>query len=482
MSTQKYSSVNEAMNAINSEVAGAKIRWKKNCEAVNKSRVSLGMEPMAPWTATVLATVLETFDKRCRTVDARNSMMGRAVESTQAADVSFLRTHGINILTATMPNLIANELLSVQPLQARVGEIRYLDVRFGNNKGQIKRGDTMFSNERVGGPTAQFHYTAEEVDNESLLFDGEKKVASLTWLPVQPGSVKFEADSTTFVDDGNGLIVQEGDTAQKGTIDYVTGTITMDAALANADDVVVDYRYDNVNAPTEAPEMDLAIKGIPVIARSRKLKTVMSFDAMFDLQAQYGFDSSTEQATLASQYLQYEIDGEMLGDMYNAAAAPTTTFSSVVPNAVSLLDHYEGYIKVLHEASNNIFESTRFANGTWAVLGLDAATIVESLSNRGFVASGQTANGPHYIGQMGNYRMYKTPQLGINGLNHRDGYFIGYKGESMFHAGMVYAPYMPIMTTDLLAQEDFGIRQGYATAYAKKMVNAKLYSKGTITK
>lgn len=40
---------------------------------------------------------------------------------------------------------------------------------------------------------------------------------------------------------------------------------------------------------------------------------------------------------------------------------------------------------------------------------------------------------------------------------------------------------MPIMTTDLLAQEDFGIRQGYATAYAKKMVNAKLYSKGKVT-
>lgn len=479
----KFKNVNEAVSAINAESAVAVNRWAKRCEAVDQARVSVGTAPMDPWTRTVLSTVLETYTKRVALIDERNRQgLGRALESTQTADVSFLRTHGINILTATMPNLIANELLSVQPLQARVGEIRYLDVRFGSNKGGIKKGDTMFSNERVGGPTAEFNYTSEEVNSEALLFDTEKKVASLTWLPVTPGTVAFSADSTNFVDDGKGTIVVEGQSEKKGTIDYVTGTITMDAALSETDDVTIDYCYNNVNAPAEAPEMDLAIKGIPVIARGRKLKTVMSFDAMFDLQAQYGFDSSTEQATLASQYLQYEIDGEMIGDMFTAADAPQTTFNSTVPNAVSLLDHYEGFIKVLHEASNNIFESTRFANGTWAVLGLDAATIVESLANRGFQASGQTANGPHYIGQMGNYKMYKTPQLGLNGVNNRDGYFIGYKGESMFHAGMVYAPYMPIMTTDLLAQEDFGIRQGYATAYAKKMVNSKLYSKGKITK
>ena len=473
-------SVTEAANILNRDNAAAKAKWKRNVEAVNKARLANKMQPMDSWTETVLSTVLETYNNRVNMINARNSMgMGRVVEATQTGDVSFLRTHGINILTATMPSLIANELVSVQPLQARVGELRYLDVKFGDTKGRIKAGETMFSNERVGGPSAEFNYSADEINGETLVFDSAKKAANLSWFPVVPGSVKFKLDGADFTDNKSGKILKAG--ADAGTINYATGAIVLTAAATNVNDVFADYQYNNVDAPTEAPELDLSVKGIPVIARARKLKTVMSFDAMFDLQAQYGFDASTEQATLASQYLQYEIDGEMISDMYASAGATQTSFNATVPNAVSMLDHYEGFIKILNEASNNIFEASRFGNGTWAVLGLDAATIVESLANRGFIASGQTGNGPHFIGKMGNFSMYKTPQMGANGVADRTGYVVGYKGESMFHAGMIYAPYCPIMTTDLLAQEDFGIRQGYATSYAKKMVNAMLFSKGKIT-
>jgi hypothetical protein len=236
------------------------------------------------------------------------------------------------------------------------------------------------------------------------------------------------------------------------------------------------YEQDNMTVPVESPEVYLTVTSIPVRAQSRKLKTIMAFDAMYDFQIQYGYDSETETAGLIANFLQYEIDGELIEDMFKGATATATTFSSTVPNAVSTLDHYEGFITKFNQASNNIFEETRFGTATWAVLGLTASTIVESLANRGFVASGQTGNGPHFIGTMGNFQVFKTPVL-----SNRDGYVLGYKGDSMFHAGMVYAPYMPIMTTDLLAYENFNVAQGYATAYAKKMVNAKLYSAGTIT-
>jgi hypothetical protein len=212
------------------------------------------------------------------------------------------------------------------------------------------------------------------------------------------------------------------------------------------------------------------------MAQSRKLKTIMAFDAMYDFQIQYGYDSETETAGLIANFLQYEIDGELIEDMFAGASAGSTYFNKTVPNAVSTLDHYEGFVVKFNQASNSIFEATRFGTATWAVLGLEASTLVESLANRGFVASGQTGNGPHFIGTMGNYQIFKTPIL-----SNRMGYVLGYKGDSMFHAGMVYAPYMPIMTTDLLAYENFNVAQGYATAYAKKMINSNLYSKGVIT-
>ena len=44
----------------------------------------------------------------------------------------------------------------------------------------------------------------------------------------------------------------------------------------------------------------------------------------------------------------------------------------------------------------------------------------------------------------------------------------------------IYAPYMPILTTDILMPADFKGQQGYATSYGKKMVNSKMYLRGKI--
>ena len=45
----------------------------------------------------------------------------------------------------------------------------------------------------------------------------------------------------------------------------------------------------------------------------------------------------------------------------------------------------------------------------------------------------------------------------------------------------VYAPYMPVMTTQMLMLDDFVGRQGWATMYGKKMLNNFMYVPGTIT-
>ena len=46
---------------------------------------------------------------------------------------------------------------------------------------------------------------------------------------------------------------------------------------------------------------------------------------------------------------------------------------------------------------------------------------------------------------------------------------------------VVYAPYMPILSTDLLMPADFRGQQGYATSYGMKMINGKMYLRGRIT-
>jgi hypothetical protein len=62
-----------------------------------------------------------------------------------------------------------------------------------------------------------------------------------------------------------------------------------------------------------------------------------------------------------------------------------------------------------------------------------------------------------------------------------DTFVMGYKGTNFLETGFVYAPYIPVATTDLLMPADFRGQQGYATSYGMKMINGKMYLKGRIT-
>lgn len=83
-------------------------RWSKQIDTVNKARVSAGLQGMDEWKATAVANILETFDMRSK-LAAERFNIGAANEATQPADVSFIRRHGINILTAAVPNFIAHD-------------------------------------------------------------------------------------------------------------------------------------------------------------------------------------------------------------------------------------------------------------------------------------------------------------------------------------------------------------------------------------
>ena len=72
--------------------------------------------------------------------------------------------------------------------------------------------------------------------------------------------------------------------------------------------------------------------------------------------------------------------------------------------------------------------------------------------------------------------VYKNPNY------PRDTFLVGWKGNSIFDCGYIYAPYMPILTTNLVVDANFQGQRGFATSYGKKMVNSDMYAKGQITR
>jgi hypothetical protein len=421
-------------------------------------------------TAIMLESTSNYLDRVTAMSQGSGGMMN---EATQPSDVGYFKKYAINLLSAAVPNLIAPEIVSMQPMLSRVGEMRFLKILYGSNKGAISKGDTMFS--MFHGGNGETNYSSDYVDMETPTIDNARKVISgnLAWLPATPGTVAITVGTSTYTDDGAGKFTAAGVT---GTIDYATGaySITLTTAAAESDDVYMSYNYNNMDVPVSAPEVNLKIEVAPIIAKSRKLKTLYSFDAAFDLSKDYGMQINNELVTYTAAQIKHEIDSEIMGDLLRIASAASTTWDSTPRTAISLRDHNESFYNEIVKAGNNIFDATKLANASFIIVGMDAANVVETMPR--FRSSGIIKPvGPHLCGYLGSLPVYKNPFFPT------DQYLVGWKGTGLFDAGYLYCPYMPIMTTQLIMDANFEGQRGFATSYGKKPVNSKMYSKGTIT-
>lgn len=352
---------------------------------------------------------------------------------------------------------------------SRVGEIRYLRVLYGSDKAPVKKGNVMFQN-YSGGDFSQFTYSSDQIEGETLAGDGSTTRFNVSWTPVVPGSVNgTTADNKQILDDGNGNITIEG--AVAGTINYETGALTF--TTAPADLFELSYVYNNMEVPVQAPEVNLKLVTAPIQAKSRKLKTLYSFDAAYDLSNDYGMSMNNELVTYSAAQIRHEIDMEVINDLYTMATSPSKTFDRTAPIGVSLVDHYNSFPITLSEISNAMYFNTKMARPNFYVLGEDASNIVESLAR--FKSAGAVdPKGPYLAGYLGDMPVYKSPSVPANG------FLAGFKGTSLFDAGYIYAPYMPIMSTQLLMDETFTGKQGFASSYGKRMTNSDFYSRNTI--
>lgn len=111
------------------------------------------------------------------------------------------------------------------------------------------------------------------------------------------------------------------------------------------------------------------------------------------------------------------------------------TFDKTPRSAIALTDHYDALYNKLVEGSNAIFEATRRASGNFLVVGTGAASVIETM--RSFRAESVSSPvGPHKIGTVGQFAVYKNPYYSANTM------LMGYRGGSYFEAGYFYCPYL----------------------------------------
>jgi hypothetical protein len=390
----------------------------------------------------------------------------RICEATNSSNIPS-KTYFMDMLTAVVPNLIAPDIVSVQALESKAGMISYLRFSYGTDKGQTTAG-TMFNNSLYTGRSDQY-YTSRLIDGEAVV-----DTVNFEFVPILPKTVTVTLpDGTTYVDDGTGNLINPATAATVGTINYATGAFSCATAT---DGSTATYEYNNEQVPDlKVPEINMSLAQIPIFAKSRKLAAYWGFDAAYDLKQQYGAEILDVMSAQAAGEIAHEIDTEIVSKIVaGASAGPEITWNKIPPTGVNIIDHYDSFWVRLTEGAKIIFGATQRVQPNFIVCGTNVSAVIECMRN--FDGTGSTdAVGPHFIGTLGGrYKVYVVPLMDENT------FVMGYKGTNFLETGFVYAPYMPVLSTDVLMPADFKGQQGYATSYGTKMINGKMYLRGRI--
>ena len=442
-----------------------------------------------------------------------NLSIGATRLVTDTSDIAQFKRISIPLVRRIYPQLIANKVVSVQPLLGPTGLVYYMRFRYGSNKGQQTRGlnntgfpgDDANSLMQTADGTANLNmwYSSQFVENEktSLIpsgtLTGSVTFAPLEHTPVFPGTLTGTVYSSTGVagytfstsDPGTGTgtlsFSTVGGTYLAGvttaTLNATTGEITIPSMVGGNDlgYIVCSYEY-NMECNQDIPEINLVVESEDIVAKTRKLKAVWSYEAQQDLRSQHNLDAEAELTAVLAQEINLEIDREVLTDIRNNAGTVTSwDFATALGDTIK--EKYEAlYVKVV-EVSNVVHRKTLRGGCNWIVTSPEVASMFET-ATAGFAPNTSetftSSIGIQYVGTVNaRWRLYKDPLFPTNQL------LLGYKGDSYMDSGYFYCPYVPLTQTPVvLDPESFCPRKGILTRYGKKLLRegAKFYARMSI--
>lgn len=400
--------------------------------------------PMSYNTKVTTAVLLNNVN-RCLTEAFENSV------GTQRADMGDYKKFCMSITNVVFPSLIAEDLVIVKPMTSYSGVITYAKYTYGSNKGGIKQGQVIADPWSIKARNEDnMRYTGAPV--VEAVQGGEVKLA---WKPVD-GKVKYIGDNG----DEQELEVTEGKVTAPGK-----GKIA--------------YMYDNVKIPQEdLPIVNVEMANLPLVAKARRVAIYYSQIAAFQAKTDYGFDMGKELAEKACAELAFEIDEEIihfLAAMGRKQIVEGAIFNKELPVGVSKRDHYESFIECIENAKVAVYNKTQKFMPSYMLAASDILPVLAFVP--GFKASSLTnVAGPFMAGTISGLKVFVSPSLGAGE------WFLGINGNDLSTSAAVYAPYMPIIPTQLVGYADGGMSQGFSTMYDLKALNEQLVVGGKIVK
>jgi len=386
--------------------------------------------------------------------------------------------------------LLANDIVSVQPLNLPSGLLFYLDAQV-ETSGGTGRGayasvyDAHYNNSGYSfsfgiGTTVSGSAVESGTSTVNLPYSGgEKGLASLRVTGTGSTTpLAFAIDPQTWTQDlfKSNLIAIKHTPATEGVV--------------QAKIQAVYETYADLEGNSNMAEVKLIVTSTTVSVTSRKMKAHWTPELAQDLAAYHSIDAEAELTALLSEELAAEIDREIIRDLIRVAPFQDlwnyskTAVSKRIDGATIPGDAASGYITQkewnqtlmtkINKVSAAIHKAMLRGGANWIVCSTEVGSVIDDIEKFHGVneVDAQEFNmGIEKMGTLENrYTVYKDPYLPAWVC------LIGHKGKTFMDTGYVYAPYIPFQLTPVvLDPDDFTPRKGIMTRYAKKVVNNKYY-------
>jgi hypothetical protein len=336
-----------------------------------------------------------------------------------------------------MTNVVADQLVGVQPLKERTGICMSLKYVYAS--------DSTVDLGNVNIATAEMNRYNALVQNDP---DAPKATLDGTVVTYPAGAeVSFVAGVNQYAQK---LATEDG---EKMTLNKV----------ANPDF-------------TAFKETTLKFSQTTVTAKTRKLAAQWSLEAAQDAQASLGINIEKEMITALAQTIANDIDRELVNTIESKVGYTATYDYANVSGTNSMAEKYQAlYTKVL-EVSNQIAVRTRRGAANWMIVNPNVLTILQTLKSFNFAPSASSYVDPTNIGLAGTIEGRFKVFTDI--IKSSDDILMGYKGSSETDTGIIYMPYVPLeVSPTILDGNSFMPRVMLSTRYgiADNMMGADAY-------
>jgi len=377
-----------------------------------------------PYRRAVTALVLENQEKAM--MEEARQLNEAAPTNATGASINNYDPILISLVRRALPNLIAYDVCSVQPMSGPVGLIFAMRSKYKSQTGTealFNEANTAFSGTNALGANGA---TANNVSNTNPVF-----------------------------------LLSDDDV-------YGVGTGMTTAQAEALGDV----------STNQFAEMAFAIDKVSVTARSRALKAEYTMELAQDLKAVHGLDAETELANILSTEILAEINREVIRSIYRSATVGcqygvTTagTFDlDTDSNGRWMVEKFKGLIFQIERECHAIAKATRRGKGNVVIVSSDVASAMAMAGVLDYTPALKADltvddTGNTFAGTLhGRVKVFIDPYFGGSSVGDELA-CVGYKGSSPYDAGLFYCPYVPLQMVRAIGQDTFQPKIGFKTRY-----------------